>query len=68
MIEFLISLIVFCLIASVILWAVRAILGAIPIGPPFAGIIYAAIVLILLLLFLSEIGWISAPHAWRIHR
>jgi hypothetical protein len=66
MIELLISLLVFILIASVVLWCIRLALAAIPGGPkPIYNLAYAIVVLILLLLFLSEIGWAGAPHAWR---
>lgn len=65
MVAFLISLLVFVLIAAVILWLVRAVLSAIPGGAPFTNIAYGVVALILLLLFLSEIGWLGAPHGWR---
>ncbi len=70
MISFLISLLVFVLVASVVLWCVRLALAAIPGGPkPLHNLAYAIVVLILLCLFLSEIGWVGpGPHAWRSWR
>lgn len=65
MIELLISLLVFLVIASVILYAARLILSSFPVGQPFANIIYAIIVLILLILFLNEVGWVGTTHGWR---
>lgn len=69
MLEFLISLLVFILIASIVLWCVRLALSALP-GPPkpLYNLAYAIVVLILLVMFLNEIGWAGAPHAWRTWR
>lgn len=68
MVSFLISLLVFVLIAAVILWLTRAIVGSVPAIQPFANIAYGIVALILLLIFLSEIGWLGAPHGWRSWR
>lgn len=65
MVPFLISLLVFILIAAVVLWLVRIILNAIPGGAPFTNIAYGIVALILLLLFLNEVGWIGSAHGWR---
>lgn len=65
MVSFLISLLIFVLIAAVILWLVRAILTAVPGGTQFTNIAYGIVALILLIMFLSEIGWLGAPHGWR---
>ncbi len=66
MFEVLISLLVFILIASVVLWCVRLALAAIPGGPkPLYNLAYAIVVLILLVVFLNEIGWVGPHHAWR---
>ncbi len=68
MISFLISLLVFLLIASVLLYAARLIISAVPVPQPFANIAYAIVLLILLCLFLNEVGFVGAPHAWRVWR
>jgi hypothetical protein len=68
MISFLISLLVFCLIVSVILWCARLIIAAVPVPQPMANIIYAIVALLLLAMFLSEVGWLGAPHGWRAFR
>lgn len=66
MITFLISLLVCCLIASVILYVVRLVLSALGVPQPIARLVYALVVLVLLGVFLNEIGWMGAPHAWRM--
>ncbi len=68
MISFLISLLVFCLIASVILYCARLVISTIPVPAPFGNIVYAIVILILLSLFLNEVGWIGSAHAWRTWR
>ncbi len=69
MIEVLVSLLIFILIASVVLWAVRLALAAVPGGPkPIYNLAYAIVVLILLCLFLNEIGWAGTAHGWRTWR
>ena len=65
MISLLISILVFALIAGVLLYVARLIITALPVPQPFANIAYAAVILILLVLFLSEVGWLGAPHSWR---
>ncbi len=65
MIGFLISLLVFALIAGVVLYVAKLVISSLPVTQPFANLAYAAIVLILLVLFLSEVGWWGAPHGWR---
>ncbi len=65
MISFLISLLIFCLIAGVILYVARLAISSLPIAAPFANLIYAIVLLILLVLFLNEVGWVGPHHAWR---
>ncbi len=65
MIAFLISLLVFCLIASVLLYVTRLVISSVPVPQPFANIAYAVVLLILLVLFLNEVGWAGEAHAWR---
>ncbi len=68
MIAFLISLLIFVLIAAVLCFVARTVLSALKVPEPWASVAYAIVCLILLCLFLSEIGWISEPHAWRAFR
>jgi hypothetical protein len=68
MISILVALLVFCVIASVLLYVARLVISAVPIPQPFANIAYAIVVLIVLALFLSEIGWLGSAHAWRVWR
>lgn len=68
MIAFLISLLVFCLIASVLLYVAKLAISALPVPQPFANIAYAIVLLLMLCLFLSEIGWIGPIHGWRSWR
>lgn len=56
MISFLISLIVFLLVASIVLWFVSYIVGRLPIDPMFRNIILALTALLLLLAFLTQTG------------
>ncbi len=65
MISTLIALLVFCVIAGVVCMVARALLAAFGIAQPWANVAYALVCLILLCLFLSEVGWFGAPHAWR---
>lgn len=65
MIAILITLIVFCIIAGVLCFVARTIIGAFGWTQPWAGVAYALVCLLLLCLFLSEIGWAGAPHGWR---
>ena len=65
MISFLISLLIFCLIAGVILYVARLVIGGLSVPQPFANIAYAIVLLILLVLFLNEVGWAGNAHAWR---
>lgn len=68
MIDVLVSLLVFILIASVVLWVVRTAIAAVGPPKPIYSLVYAIVVLILLGLFLSEIGWVGAHHGWRTWR
>lgn len=62
----LITLVIFFAVACVLLYVVRLLLGALPGAPkPIYNVFYALAVLLLLCLFLSEMGWLGAPHAWR---
>lgn len=66
MISLLVALIVFCFIAGVVCMVVRALLAAFGVAQPWANLAYALVCLLLLCLFLSEVGWLGgAPHAWR---
>ncbi len=67
MIHFLIALIVFLLVAAVVLYCVRLALSGFGVGQPFANLVYALFVLLLLLAFLfpQEMGWTGAPFGWR---
>jgi hypothetical protein len=64
-IPFLISLLIFVIIASVLFYIARLIISAIPIPQPWANIAYAIVLLIMLSVFLSEIGYAGPPHGWR---
>jgi cadmium resistance protein CadD (predicted permease) len=68
MISLLVTLLVFVLIAGVLCFVARTLLRAFKIPEPWASVAYAIVCLILLVLFLSEIGWVSEPHAWRHFR
>ncbi len=61
----LITILIFVLIAGVLLWAARTLLANAPISPFMKNVAYVLLVLILLLLFLSEIGWLGPAHGWR---
>ena len=64
-----ISILVFVLIACVVLWLVRAIVGTFPaVTAPMGNVIYAIVALLLLLVFLSEVGWAGPAHGWRTWR
>ncbi len=65
MLPTLVSLLVFCVIAAVLLYVARLIIGSLPLAQPFANLVYALVVLILLVLFLNEVGWMGHAHAWR---
>lgn len=66
MLSTIVSLLVFLLIACVLLYVARLVISAFPLPAPIGNIVYAIIVLLVLILFLSEIGWVGAPHAWRM--
>ena len=71
LISLLITILIFCLVASVILWVVRLAIAAFagwrapgqPI-PPFYNLAYAIVVLLLLLIFLSKIGYLGHAYVW----
>ncbi len=65
LLSLLITLCIFALIAGVLLWAARTLLANAPISPFMKNVVYVLLVLILLLLFLSEIGWLGPEHGWR---
>lgn len=58
MIELLISILVFLLIACIILWFVHFIVSNLPISPTIRNLIVAIVALILLLYFLQRQGWV----------
>lgn len=68
MLEVLVSLLVFVLIAGVVLWCARLAIAALGPPQPLYNLAYAIVVLILLGLFLNEIGWVGQHHAWRTWR
>jgi hypothetical protein len=68
MISLIVSLIVFCVVAGVLCMVARALLAAFGVAQPWANVAYALLCLLLLFLFLSEVGWVSEPHAWRSFR
>ncbi len=65
MISILVALIIFCVIAGVLTFVARTLLAAFGVAQPWANVAYALLCLLMLCLFLSEIGWMGAPHAWR---
>lgn len=52
----LIGLLLVLLVACVVLWAARAIIGAFAIGAPWSTVLYVVIVLIVMLWVLSQLG------------
>ncbi len=65
MVSILVSLIIFCSITGALCFAAQRERGVLGWPEPWAWLIYALVVLLLLCLFLSEVGWIGAPHRWR---
>ncbi len=70
MINILAALIICCVVASVLTYVARTLLAAFGVAQPWAGVAYALICLLLLILFLGYAGvggqWLGAPHAWRV--
>ena len=64
LISLLITILVFCLIASVVLYAVRCGIAALGAPKPVYNLFYAIVVLLLLLVFLSKIGYLGRAYAW----
>lgn len=64
----LITLLVFCIITGVLLYVARLVLSSVPIARPFANLIYALLILILLVVFLNEMGWVGSARGWRSWR
>ncbi len=64
----LISLLVWLIIACVILYVARLVISGLSVPQPFANIFYALVILILLCVFMSEIGWVGPVHGWRTWR
>ena len=52
----LISLLVIVLIACVVLWAAKRLMGAFAIGEPIATVIYVLVALVVLAYFLNQFG------------
>ena len=65
MISMLLALIIFCVVAGVLCYVARAAIGVAGLPAPWANLAYALVCLLILCLFLNEVGWIGAPHAWR---
>ncbi len=65
MIETLLALLVFFVVGGLLLAVARLVLSAFPLPQPFANLAYAVVLLLVLFLCLSEVGWIGHPHAWR---
>jgi hypothetical protein len=67
MIHFLLALLVFLLIASVLLYCVRLVLVGFAVKQPFYNLAYALCILLLLVTFFfpHELGWTGAPFGWR---
>ncbi len=65
MLSFLVSALVFFIAAGVICWAARRLLAAWSVPNPWATTVYVIIVLICLVVFLNEMGWVGGAHAWR---
>ena len=61
----LVTILIFALIAGVVLYLAKAVIAAFKVEQPFASIAYAAALLIVLIVFLSEIGFFGPPHGWR---
>jgi hypothetical protein len=59
-IETLLAILIFVIIAAIILWLVRLIVSNLPVSPTIQNIIIAIVALILLLVFVRQQGWWSA--------
>ena len=65
-IDLLVTLIVFCVIAGIFCTLARALLAAGKVDASWANVAYALLCLLLVVLFLMEVGWVGgSPHAWR---
>jgi hypothetical protein len=62
-----ISLLIVLLIFCLVIWAVRAILGAFGIGDPFSTIVQVIFVLIFVLWIVQSLGFLSGGPTLRIH-
>lgn len=65
MLSLLLTLVVFLLFTCLVLFILRAALSLWPASAKFANLVYGLFVLIILVVFLSEVGLLGAPHAWR---
>lgn len=52
------GLLIVVLVICVIIWAVRTLMAAFSLPQPIQGVIYVVIVLILLVWFLKQTGWL----------
>jgi phosphate/sulfate permease len=57
MIETLLAILVFIVVAAIILWLVRLIVSNLPVSPTIQNVIVAIVGLILLLVFVRQQGW-----------
>jgi hypothetical protein len=56
-IETLLAILIFVIIAAIILWLVRLIVSNLPVSPTVQNIIIAIVALVLLLVFVRQQGW-----------
>lgn len=68
MLSLLLTILIFVIVGGIVLYAAQLALAAFPIPPRFGKLALAVIVLLLLVLFLSEIGWLGPSHGWRVWR
>ena len=59
------TIVVFTVIAIALCAILRRILTVLDAQEPWISVAYASVCLLLLMCFLSEIGWLTEPHAWR---
>jgi hypothetical protein len=57
-----IGLLVVLIVALVVIWAVRSLLAAFSIGDPIATVVYVILVLIFVLWFVEQLGFVAFPH------
>jgi chromate transport protein ChrA len=57
MIETLLAILIFVIVAAIILWLVRLIVSNLPVSPTIQNVIIAITALILLLVFVRQQGW-----------